>query len=485
MKVHRTYAVSGNVHEQRTATRAWGCTVLIAGFVLLLAGNAKGQDVECPANFNTDQVRWASHYAKCESCRRHRRPCQNKHCPHCYPELNYPEAEGVEPAPTDEPVTPEATPREVEPEDSFDAFDSTSGLASSFGGATGPQSAAPLMIGDYIGDGYQLEFPNEDNMMMMPPGEVSEIDFTNPCVVRTFKIAENQSAVPQDRIIARYDYFNDLGGMNSQLHRYVVGFEKTFCDARASIEMILPYYTAVPGRIGSLATAGPNSTPVGTFGGGLGAESDVGDLTTVFKYALWSNRETGRIIASGLAVTAPTGPDTLGDIDPVFRCNVNHDGAIQPFLGFLCLAPGGFFAQGFTAVDVPFDGDDATLWFNDLGIGCYRRRPRANFLTAIIPTVELHHSSPLNNHLMTFTPTEAFQSQFPGVSIGQAEYVDQLNLTAGLTLGICGQTSLGLGFVKPLVGPNPYNYEIQVQFNVFPAGFGRLVGGPGAVVPFF
>ena len=58
--------------------------------------------------------------------------------------------------------------------------------------------------------------------------------------VRGFKIAENQSPFPQDRVFFTFNYFNNVNANldryfdspinNLSVYRYIFGFEKTFND---------------------------------------------------------------------------------------------------------------------------------------------------------------------------------------------------------------------------------------------------------------
>src|SRR5262249_28822403 len=55
-----------------------------------------------------------------------------------------------------------------------------------------------------------------------------------------FKIADNESPRPVDRLFATYNYYNNVntfGGRDFDVHREVFGFEKTFLDGNASFGM--------------------------------------------------------------------------------------------------------------------------------------------------------------------------------------------------------------------------------------------------------
>src|SRR5438874_667672 len=63
--------------------------------------------------------------------------------------------------------------------------------------------------------------------------------------IRGFKIADNQSPIPQDRVFFNFNYYNNVNyaidrkfgaPVNGiQIYRYLAGFEKTFLGGLASI----------------------------------------------------------------------------------------------------------------------------------------------------------------------------------------------------------------------------------------------------------
>src|SRR5205085_8946479 len=86
-----------------------------------------------------------------------------------------------------------------------------------------------------------------------------------------FKIQENESPRPIDRVFFNYNYFTDIGrGIANfptyDLHREVIGFEKTFWGGDASVEV----------RINTIQSTGDGSL----------RGSDFGDTTFVSKFAL-------------------------------------------------------------------------------------------------------------------------------------------------------------------------------------------------------
>jgi hypothetical protein len=265
--------------------------------------------------------------------------------------------------------------------------------------------------------------------------------------VRGFKIADNQSPQPQDRVFATFNYFDNLEGrinkrFNSgiqdiQIYRETFGFEKTFLDKNASIGLRMPLNSitatnAIAGLPGASHTA-------------------IGDLTVFGKYVLISDPKTGSLISSGLAVTAPTGPSTFGGTRSF---NGFHYTTFQPFIGYLWNQEK-WFAQGFIAIDTPTSTRDVTILYNDLGVGYYLYRAKSpnQFLTAVVPTFETHVSTPLNHAgFNLFDPAST-----PNV----------VDLTLGTTFQFGKRTRLSLGVCDPVTGPKPFTIEAIALLNVY------------------
>jgi len=262
-----------------------------------------------------------------------------------------------------------------------------------------------------------------------------------------FKIAENESPRPIDRVFINVDYYDRntaFGG--GELNRQIAGFEKTFFDGNASFGLRVPVIQS---------------------SGGFGlSQEDIGDVSAILKFALYNNRETGTLFSTGVVVTAPTGPSInvprfaqQVDINgapflvPVNTYTIN-DVLIQPFVGYI-LAGDRCFIQGFTSVAVPTDHNDVTLLFNDIQLGyrLYQARESGRMISSLIPTVEFHANDPLNHRGSLKTDS----------TVG---FPDLFDVTAGLTIGLCNRASLSLGASTPVSGPRPYNVEGLVQFNL-------------------
>jgi hypothetical protein len=94
--------------------------------------------------------------------------------------------------------------------------------------------------------------------------------------------------------------------------------------------------------------------------------------------------------------------------------------------------------------------------YNDIGIGYFvlRASERATdrFLTALVPTFEVHVNTPLNHR-------DVFNANDPAGS------PDVVNLTYGLNMEFRRNALLTFGFVTPVTGPRPFDLEFLLLFN--------------------
>jgi hypothetical protein len=258
--------------------------------------------------------------------------------------------------------------------------------------------------------------------------------------VRGYKMADNQSPRPQDRVFVAFNFFDDLsqpaasGLHRVKIYREFFGFEKTFFDGNASVGLRLPLNTI---------------SAQGFSPGQGGTSTALGDLTVFFKGIFWQDRTTGSLLSGGLAVTTPNGPS--GFAGASFAKSI-PEASLQPFLSYIANF-GDWFVQGFTGSNIPTDPRVATMYYNDVGAGyfLYRSANPNAMISAIVPTLEVHVNTPLS-HRSTAT------------FIGAPDVVD---LTFGTSLGLGRSAVLSAGVVNPVTGPRPYELEAIVLLNVF------------------
>lgn len=288
-----------------------------------------------------------------------------------------------------------------------------------------------------------------------PPNSPRAPQIPNPRIrsmlspsVRGFKIAENQSPFPQDRIFYSFNYFNDV---NAKLNRYfaspinqlsvyreVFGFEKTFNGGKGSFGIRVPLNSINADTSPGLLNQGGHSTAIG-------------NATFFAKYILEYNPKTGNLLSVGFAATPPTGPGHFAGAK--FLGGTNNT-TVQPFLGYYLnlTSDRKMFLQGFLALDVPINQSDVTLLYNDLALGYFLKRDPEAMISAIVPTLEVHVNSPLNHRAEyslndpSGTPTS-------------------VNITSGLNVEIRRNSLFTLGVVAPTTGPRPFNVEAVVLFN--------------------
>jgi hypothetical protein len=254
-----------------------------------------------------------------------------------------------------------------------------------------------------------------------------------------FKVAENESPRPLDRVFTAFNYYNSEvprmlhqeGLRRADIYRELFGLEKTFLDGAASVGLRLPLDTF---QAESGTVAGGNST-------------DVGDLDIILKYALINATASGSALSVGLVVTAPTGPTNFAGFGRFPPSASPHDTLLQPFVGYVWNL-GDWYVQGFFSLVVPTAFHDTTLLFNDFGAGyfAYRNSSITAALTALMPTAEVHVNTPLDR-------------------VGKP-FVDSVDLTQGVIFELYHRAWLALGVSENVTGPKTYDIEAIAQFNV-------------------
>ncbi len=303
------------------------------------------------------------------------------------------------------------------------------------GGEAG-MSFNPAMFGDIVGSGrssvYVPAFQVIHTTNSLGTTTTTTI-FTRQVqvpVVTTgsFKISDNESPRPTDRIFTTYNYFDRVSsGPNVGLNREVMGFEKTFLGGDASFGMRLPFLQ--------------------TTGGGSSSgfpDHQVGDITLITKYAFINNRETGNLVSGGLVLTVPSADHSFVPTDGVALRSV----LFQPYAGWI-VNSGDLFAHGFHSLVIPTDRRDITEMNNDVGVGFWAYKNGDSLVRGLVPTIEGHLYTPLNHRNNN------------DVIYGS----NVLTLTAGVNAVFAGNSTLGVAFGVPVTGPRPDNFEAIVSFN--------------------
>jgi hypothetical protein len=229
------------------------------------------------------------------------------------------------------------------------------------------------------------------------------------------------------------------GGALYDLHRATAGFETTLFDGRASVGARVPFLYRDGGN-------GP-------------AVDGLGDITLVAKYVLLADCARRNVLSAGLAVTIPTSRD----LRTTTGVNLN-DWLIQPWVGGLAEGER-VYVQGFAAAVLPSVQEDTRLLTLDAAVGYKLYQCRSGgLLTAVIPTLEMHWTCPLDNKGIGQLNHSGIGG-FPADD-GRPAFANQLIVTAGSHFGLGERTWLTVAVGRPIVCPRTFVIEGVVQLNV-------------------
>ncbi|UUO07239.1 hypothetical protein M4951_02765 [Blastopirellula sp. J2-11] len=297
------------------------------------------------------------------------------------------------------------------------------------------------------------------------------------------RIAENNQALPSDRVWVAYNYFhnavdvqtdNRLGltpQANSQsLHRTMIAFEKLLDSGRTSLELRMPFG-------GAFNTDGAAGFPVDAVTYGVQG-SNIGNLNLLLKRLLYADESFA--LSAGLGLEVPTG--SSGDISygPIFA---SLDSQAVHFVPFLAATKrsGCWFGHFFTQLDVASQGDPLRVTLNQAGSGDLIGRVNQPTLLGfdfgggywLVPPscccgrglaiiAEAHYTTPLEEDDQ-FAATGALTSASVNTSAGTAYEV--LNFTTGLQIALGNGWRLRSGAVFPGRAERLFDAEYLLQIN--------------------
>jgi hypothetical protein len=229
------------------------------------------------------------------------------------------------------------------------------------------------MFGDFFHQGGQIRVGG---------GNVNALaDLPTAGGARRIKIAENNMALPTDRVYFTYNHFHNAleaipdtfragSARDFSVDRYVVGLEKTFCQGLWSVDLRMPFTNEYGLSAPGFAVDGGN----------------VGNLAIALKRAVAASDTM--VLAAGLGIDTPTGSDIDARVGTT-RITVHNDAVhLLPFVGVLGVPTDRVFYHGFFQLDVPTGGNlvdyvettdgatgrygkltDQTLLYVDVGAG--------------------------------------------------------------------------------------------------------------------
>jgi hypothetical protein len=300
--------------------------------------------------------------------------------------------------------------------------------------------------------------------------------FPNPAgggVVGLTKVSDGNSPLPRDRIIFDYDYFDSVplsaGGV--AVNRFSPGFEWTFFDQRASLEVRVPFASTLSSDI--LADGVTNSSRV-----------ELGDVHLTLKGLAY--RSETLAVAAGLGIDVPTADNVkLLQSDGTPLLQIRNDAVIlTPYFAYLWTPNDRVFFQNWYQVALDSNGNlvDANLNMNglqtvgritqqgileidaQLGYWLYQASSASSLVNRVAPFIELHYNSSVGN---------ADTVQAGGLTVGlEHSHFDELNMGAGFLAQVNNRFLLSVGAQAPLKGQADRSFDWQVGIR------GSILFGP-------
>jgi hypothetical protein len=351
--------------------------------------------------------------------------------------------------------------------------------ADSFGVTREALGASPGMIGDSLGGMSRMRISSAGQRRPYPDGQTDGPEFEYGTTIaiaggdqRFYKICDNTSPIPTDRLFIDYQHFSNAlvtaDDSDANLDRAVLGLEKTFREGLWSFEVRIPF------------ASGLDSDQARYDAGNLATE--FGNVAFVLKRLFYMSPTLAA--SAGLGMVIPTAANaTLSryrDEGPVVTIE-NEAVYLKPFLGVLWTPNQRVFAQFFGQID--FDANGNTVTFSDLatmpgragviqdqtllyldysfGYWLYHDPCACRFLTGIAPMIELHYTTKLQD-----SDTVYPDSFTPDIVTNFYNRQDVLNMTAGLCFEVRGTSYLRVAAVAPLKddGDRAFDGEINAQF---------------------
>lgn len=348
-------------------------------------------------------------------------------------------------------------------------------LASAISPPGGSLAPAPNMIGDLFGASTLVgwsagrgEYNSEESFILPNPA--------NGGVVGRTKIAENTSAIPQDRLLFNYSFFDRAplfpGGV--QVHRFTPGIEKTFLNGMGSIELKVPMASTL------------DSTVLSDGGTDL-SHGELGNMMITPKVLL--THTDNFAAALGMSISVPTANDVVvaqSDGTELLRID-NQSVFLAPFLGMVW-ARDQFFVQGFLQYDVDANGSPVferdpfsqqmreigrlrgnTFQYLDIGAGwwTYRAGSPYDLIQGVALTGEVHWNRSLDRG-----------RQVLGSVFGVGDFrqdIQILDLTVGTHIDLRNNTTVSVGYSVPVGNraDQQFDGELRVMVNHFFGPFAR------------
>lgn len=319
----------------------------------------------------------------------------------------------------------------------------------------------------------------------------------------TQKLADNSSPLPRDRVFVNYNYFDGaVSAAGGGINRVTPGFEKTFWNGTASIELRAPF--------ASQMDSDQNVTGVINNG-----NVEFGNLTLYLKKLLY--QDCAFAMSAGLGVQLPTADDVrvygnVGTQTVDYLKIVNESTHLLPFLAGVYAPNSRFYLQNILQLDIDASGNSLyaggvpcldptapgtpqftytplsyrgtvqaqTFLYESVSVGywIYKNKcPHARGITGFSPTAELHYNCSLSDQDVVVT-------QYSSGTRG-ARNVATLNGIVGANMTLANNKTLTTAYVMPIGGglDQQFNGELRLMFNWYFGGSKFNGSQPISMVP--
>jgi hypothetical protein len=277
------------------------------------------------------------------------------------------------------------------------------------------------------------------------------------------KLSDNNNPLPRDRVIFDYDYFDNtpLSAQGVNVHRFSPGFEMTFLDHLASIEVRVPF----------ASTLSSDAVEGGVTNTG---QAELGDVHLTLKGLLYHGDVLN--VCACLGIDLPTARDTrLRLEDGTILARIRNDSVLlTPCVAYLLTPCDRLFFQNW--YEFVFDTKGSEVQVNpdlrglqnigrlrqhslleidaQVGYWVYRAADPCAWLGGLAPFIELHYNSTMQRSNLV---------QGEGFAIGMSNCrFDELNLTAGVLAPIHDNVLLTVGVVAPLRGQGDRSFDFEI-----------------------
>ncbi len=341
-----------------------------------------------------------------------------------------------------------------------------------------PSNLAAGTTGLQIGNGVATitsdVITNEGNFIAgradLTYDQVTVIGTPNPSsggVVGLVSIADDFNPFPVNRFIFNFDYFQNTlittGGWD--VYRYVLGFERTFFDGLASVELRFPFAATLNSDIDFQ---------------GESTSTEFGNVRLLMKMLLYQSERFA--LSGGLAMHFPTADDTrVSRLDGTPLVEFNNEAIVlTPYAGLWFAPTKRLGVQTMLAFNVDPNGNPVFANLDNQGL---RRVGRISGPTTILSSTQLSYMMIQNND-----PRSAIQSLGPFVEFHYRSMLEEpdlvrvgsfaigvkqigrqeMNCSAGVTSRFGNRFIFSAGVVIPLGGEEDRTFDFQagIRLNV-------------------